>query len=180
MTKRVQKVRNKINDVFTFWVDQMKEGIVLSMAARGEQADEETFKAMDENNDQLISRREFRRACERLGFPREHLGEADELYSSFDRDGSGEVDYNELNKLFVEYIGADDNEHAASSGSPKADAYNYHQENNFYSGSTHFDDNAGGHHDYSGNYNNYNYTDYAGQSNDYNYGSQANNDNADE
>ena len=69
---------------------------------------------------------------------------------------------------------------APSSGSPKADAYNYHQENNFYSESTHFDDNAGGHHDYSSGYNNYNYGDYAGQSNGYNYGSHANNDNADE
>ena len=47
------------------------------------------FRAMDENNDHMIQRREFRRAVERLGFPREHMHEAEELYSSFDRDGSG-------------------------------------------------------------------------------------------
>lgn len=68
---------------------------------------------------------------------------------------------------------------APSTGSPKTESFPYHQENNFYSESTHFDVNAGGHHDYSGNYNNYNYSDYAGQSNGY-YGSHANNDNADE
>lgn len=73
---------------------------------------------------------------------------------------------------------------APSSGSPKADSFPYHQENNFYSGSTHFDVNAGSHqdysgNDYSGNYNNYNYSDYAGQSNGY-YGGHANNDHADE
>ena len=43
--------------------------------------------------DQMVSQREFRRAVERLGFPRDYLNEADELYSSFDRDGSGEVDF---------------------------------------------------------------------------------------
>jgi hypothetical protein len=67
---------------------------------------------------------------------------------------------------------------APSSGSPKTESFPYHQENNFYSTSS-FDVNAGSTHDYSGNFNNYNYTDYAGQSSGY-YGGHQNNDNADE
>ena len=51
----------------------------------------EMFRAWDENADHMVSRREFRRAVERLGFPREYMHEADKLYSDFDRDGSGGV-----------------------------------------------------------------------------------------
>lgn len=63
---------------------------------------------------------------------------------------------------------------APSTGSPKQESFPYHQENNFYSDSTHYDVNATSH-DYAGSYN---YTDYAGQSSSY-YGTH-NNDNADE
>lgn len=57
------------------------------------------FRAWDENGDELISRREFRRACERLGYPREFNHEVEKLYSYFDRDNSDGVDYDELNKV---------------------------------------------------------------------------------
>ena len=56
------------------------------------------FRDWDDNGDGLISKKEFRQAMPALGLnvDRSH---ADALFDSFDPDGSGTIEYHELNKL---------------------------------------------------------------------------------
>ena len=56
------------------------------------------FKKWDEDDDGAVSKKEFRRAIKTIGFdaPRE---EVDRVFDSIDEDGSGTIEYTELNQL---------------------------------------------------------------------------------
>ena len=88
-------VGNKLGDMGDNSIDRLREvlkqnaGTVVAM-----------FKKMDVNGDGRITRGEFTRALPRLELSGERFTskDADSLFTAFDKDRSGSIDYRELNK----------------------------------------------------------------------------------
>ena len=54
-----------------------------------------------------MSKKEFRKALAALGVGKQERSEVHKLFDSFDRDSSGEIDYNELHKMLREHAAID-------------------------------------------------------------------------
>jgi Ca2+-binding EF-hand superfamily protein len=55
------------------------------------------FRAMDRNGDQTVTRREFAAALPLLGFASSNRPVIEAIFDEIDSDGSGSIDYKELN-----------------------------------------------------------------------------------
>ena len=74
------------------------------------------FREWDENADGKVSKKEFRRALPMLGLKGVPAADADALFDSLDPDGSGEIEYKELNKLLRKGVELDDSLKVGAAG----------------------------------------------------------------
>ena len=81
------------------------------------------FRDWDENGDGTVDKREFRKAMAALGVdaPR---AEVDRLFDSFDPDGSGCVEYNEMNAALKRRVALDPSLQAGAMGKIETKALN--------------------------------------------------------